>query len=258
MDNKILTFKQFFKKNWIVFLCLGILPIIALIIFSCLMAYKICDISDLGSMLGGFLAYCGTILLGAVTVWQVERQRQENFLILEEQNYLTNKGTLQFYIEVIHNNVVFVVKNFGKSEIHNGSITFDKEWFDELGTYGDVAEHVKHLLEKSLSQNITLAPNQEIRFLLHFVASNNNYYNFLITKNCKGKMSYDTLGKTVNNEFDYSFHAVLTSYYGLTSDEEQLSSYERMHKEQISKLKEIDKSLEGIGKTLSNLTNKFK
>lgn len=71
-------------------------------------------------------------------------------------------------------------------------------------------------------------------------------------------MSYDTMGKAVNNEFDYSFHAVLTSYYGLTDDEEQLSSYEKMHKEQISKLNEINNLLGSIGKTLSNLTNKIK
>ena len=258
MDYNSLTFKQFLKKNWLIFLCLGILPIVALIVFSCLMAYEICHISDLGSMLGGFLAYCGTISLGAITVWQVERQRQESFSMLEEQNYQANKGTMQFFIEVLHNDVIFVVKNFGKSEIYNGAITFDKEWLDELGTYGPIAESVKHLLQKSLSQNITLAPNQEIRFLLHYVSTNSNYYNFLITKNCTGKMSYDTLGRTVNNEFDYSFHAVLTSYYGLTNDEEQLSSFEHMHKEQMSQLKNIGKALEGIGKTLSNLTNKLK
>lgn len=117
-------------------------------------AYGICNISDLGSMLGGFLAYCGTVSLGAITVWQVERQRQESFSMLEEQNYQTNKGILQFFIEAIQNEVIFVVKNFGKSEINNGSIIFDKDWFEELGTYGDLAKIIQQSFEQSLSKNV--------------------------------------------------------------------------------------------------------
>lgn len=210
-----LTFKSFLKKNWYIFLCLGMLPIIALIIFSCLMAKGIGHISDLGSMLGGVLAYCGTIVLGTITVYQVERQRQENFIMLEEQNYQANKGTMQFFVEVINHKAIFVVKNFGKSEIYNGSITFDKEWLNELETFGDIAKIVKDTFEKSLSQKIYLAPNQEIRLILSYLNMNHEYYNFLTSKNCKGKLSYDTLGKNVERDYDYSFHAVLTSHDGL-------------------------------------------
>lgn len=215
MDNKSLTFKQFLKKNWRVFMCLSIFALILLTVFSLLMAFGKCGINDLGSMLGGFLAYCGTIVLGTITVYQVERQRQENFIMLEEQNYQANKGTMQFFVEVINHKAIFVVKNFGKSEIYNGSITFDKEWLNELETFGDIAKIVKDTFEKSLSQKIYLAPNQEIRLILAYLNINHEYYNFLISKNCKGKLSYDTLGKNVERDFDYSFHAVLTSHDGL-------------------------------------------
>lgn len=215
MDNKCLTFKQFLKKNWLIFVCLGIFPVIVLVTFVVVMKFGKCDITDLGSMLGGLLAYCGTIFLGTITVYQVERQRQENFIMLEEQNYQANKGTMQFFVEEVNNKTIFVVKNFGKSEIYNGSIIFDKEWFDELETFGDIPKIVKDSFQKILSQKIYLAPNQEIRLLLYYSGMNPKYYNFLTNKNCKGKLSYDTLGKNVEIEFDYSFHAVLTSNDGL-------------------------------------------
>lgn len=251
-------FGHFCRKNWWIILILLLIPTIALVVFAVLMANKGFNISDLGSMLGGLLAYLGTVILGFVSVWQVERQRQENLLMLEEQHYQANKGSLQFFVEIVHNNAVLVVKNFGKSEIYNGSITFNKEWIDELGSFGDMGRHVQHALLKSLSQNISMSPNQEIRFLLNFTIFNNPYYNFLINKNCKGQVTYDTLGKTVKSEFDYSFHAVLTSYYGLTGDDKELSAYEKMHREQLSKLNQIDKTLGSIEKAVSNLPKQIK
>ena len=77
-DKKDFTFGKFIKKLWWVLLILTIIPLSALATFIGLMANGICNISDLGSMLGGLLAYIGTILLGLVSVWQVERQRKED------------------------------------------------------------------------------------------------------------------------------------------------------------------------------------
>ena len=78
-------FWDFIKTHWILSIILGAIPICAVIVFSFLMGYKICGINDLGSFLGGLLAYIGTALLGAVSMWQNEKLKIENDRALEKQ-----------------------------------------------------------------------------------------------------------------------------------------------------------------------------
>ena len=257
MDNIKLTFTNFLRKSWRIFVCLGILPIAALTTFLFLMAYEICDINDLGSMLGGFLAYCGTVILGAVTVWQVERQRQENIEAILQQNFDQNKGSLQVFIEVIYNNVILVVKNMGKSEIYNGSIIFDEAWIKQLSDFGDIASACKESIIKSLSSQIYLASNQEIRFLLYYIEANSSYYEFLFKNDCPISICYETLGKNVQQKLSLNFHSILASYYGLNIEEESVNTIEKIYGKQINEIKSIGSEIKKLNSNIATLNNKL-
>lgn len=73
MSGKNYSFGNFMKKHWLIVLILALVAIIACAVFIPLFCCKINDISDLGSFLGGLLAYLGTAMLGLVTVWQNEK-----------------------------------------------------------------------------------------------------------------------------------------------------------------------------------------
>lgn len=78
-------FGIFIKTHWILFVILFLIPVVACIVFSILLCKQIRDINDLGSFLGGLLAYVGTVLLGAVSMWQNEKLKFENDRALEKQ-----------------------------------------------------------------------------------------------------------------------------------------------------------------------------
>lgn len=257
-DKKDFTFGKFVKKLWWAIIILLIILLAALITFIVLMAKGVCNISDLGSMLGGSLAYIGTILLGLVSVWQVERQRKENLDTVLQQNFEQNKGSLQIYIEVIYSNVVLVIKNMGKSEIYNGSITFDENWLKQLDNFGIIATQFKKSLLKSVTNNIYLATNQEIRFLLHYVQTDDEYYKFLTGEDCGVTICYETLGRKVEQKLTLNFHSILASYYGLNIEEESVSSIEKIYKKQIEEIKKINASIGSINKQLEGLSKKIK
>ena len=257
-DKKDFTFGQFIKRLWWVLLILIIIPLAALGTFIGLMAKGVCNISDLGSMLGGLLAYIGTVLLGLVSVWQVERQRKENLETILQQNYEQNKGCLQIYIEVIYDHVVLVVKNLGKSEIYNGSITFDEEWIERLDNFGDIAIAFKKSLLKSVTNNIYLAANQEIRFLLHYIQSDSAYYKFLIEQDCCVTICYETLGERIEQNITLNFHSVLTSYYGLNIDEESVKEISENYKKQIKEIGHINESIKTLNSNIALVSNQLK
>lgn len=245
-DNQNMKFFNFLKKHWGACLILSLIPILALSIFILLMINDICKISDFGSMLGGTLAYLGTTILGAVSVWQVECQRYENSEILKKQNFEINKGLISIYVEIICNEVIFIVKNVGKSALYNGSIIFDETWLNKFDEFDEVAIKFRNLLIKSLSKDLYLVPNQEIRFFMYPIGTNTNYYNFLSTEKCAVKITYDTLSASQNIEMDISFHSILTSYYGQNMTEIYFNKV-------LNTCTQITKELNTLNKTIINL-----
>lgn len=252
-QNNEYSFGKFIQKNWILSLILCLIPIIVLIVFIILMAKKICDVSDLGSMLGDTLAFVGTVLLGAVSVWQVERQRKENIVALQNQNFEIYKGIVQIYIEVLFNDTILVIKNIGNSPISNGSIQFEKTWIDKFDEFGENSSKIKESMLKSLSNNLYLAPEQEIRFYLKSIGENNDFHNFLSTKNCIGTLNYFTLNKQVCEKFDISFCAVLSSFYGQNFEEKRIVALGDMQDASIKSMKNLISEVKDLKNTLSKI-----
>ena len=207
----------FIKKRWKVFSILAILPIVVITVYIILLINRVCDISDLGSMLGGVLAYIGTVSLGTTSVWQTERQRIENKELFENQYFEANKGVIQISTEIIFSHIILVIKNIGKSIIERGSILFDEKWLEEFERFDEAK--AGNLLKKSLSSNLVLAPNQEIRFYLHEVGTNDARYKFLTEETCNCSISYYTLNKEINEQLILNFHSILQSFYGLNVQE---------------------------------------
>lgn len=67
------TFGQFIKEKRIVIVLLILIPLIGIAVFIPLLCIDKIQINDLGSFLGGLLAYIGTVLLGLISVWQNEK-----------------------------------------------------------------------------------------------------------------------------------------------------------------------------------------
>lgn len=236
MNDKY-TFGNYAKKRWWVFLVLALLPLVAIFVFSVFLTRHSFNISDLGSMLGGTLAYLGTVLLGMTTIWQVERQRMENFEAMSSQSFDEKKGIVSFSVEVIFNHVVLIVKNIGNSAIENGKFVLDEEWITKFENYDEYK--TKPLLLKSLLNGVYLAPDQEIRFFLHEIGTNHERYVFLTENECTCKVDYFTLGKEVKEERIISFHSVLHSFYGLVSPELAINKMEKMIKDLVVAIKDL-------------------
>lgn len=83
--EKVYSFKDFWKRHKILLIILCGIPIISCVVFIPLIVCKEINIWDLGSFFGGLLAYVGTALLGAVSMWQNERQKIENDKALAEE-----------------------------------------------------------------------------------------------------------------------------------------------------------------------------
>lgn len=71
--NDNYSFGKFVKERWIVVLILLLIPLVGIAVFVPLLLCDKFQISDLGSFLGGILAYIGTVLLGLISVWQNEK-----------------------------------------------------------------------------------------------------------------------------------------------------------------------------------------
>lgn len=253
------TFKSFLKKNWLICSILGAIPIIVVIVFVFLMAKGICNISDLGSMLGGTLSYLGTVMLGITSVWQVERQRQENIETLAEQQFQINKGIIQISAEVVFHDVVLVVKNIGNSPICNGLISFDAKWLDGFNNFGDNPKKIKDIIIKSLSEGVYLAPQQEIRFFLHRIGENHNWYTYLSENECECEISYTTCGQNISERIIFRPHSVLASFYGENTTEKIVEAFENMNETLVSSTDSIQKEIRNItilqSKSLKNQSN---
>lgn len=76
--NSEYTFSRFVKSHITLLIILCLIPIIACVVFIPLLCKCEINIWDLGSFLGGILAYVGTALLGAVSMWQNEKLKFEN------------------------------------------------------------------------------------------------------------------------------------------------------------------------------------
>ena len=236
------AFTTFIKKNWIACLILFLIPIVAITIFSILMAKGICNISDLGSMLGGTLAYLVTVLLGITSVWQVERQRIENTELMKQQYFENNRGILKIYPEVIFNTVVLVVKNVGRSPITDGSITFNSEWLNKFDEFDDKSK-IKDIITKSLGSNIYLAQDQELRFYLHTVGTDTRWYQFIKQSEWKCEVCYTTLQKSIYDSLSIGFHSVLESFYGQNLTEKSVETLKQEAKKLISVLSSIEEDM---------------
>lgn len=81
----VYSFGDFWKKHTKLLAVLCIIPVVACAVFIPLLCVCKINIWDLGSFLGGLLAYIGTALLGAVSMWQNERQKKENDKALAEE-----------------------------------------------------------------------------------------------------------------------------------------------------------------------------
>jgi len=89
--------KDFLKKHKILCIILLAIPVVAIGVFVPLLACGNNDIVDLGSFLGGLVAYIGTATLGMIAVWQNhklsvlndESQKKLNDLNRESQRNLT-------------------------------------------------------------------------------------------------------------------------------------------------------------------------
>ena len=65
--------KDFIKKHIVAFSVLVLLPIVAVGVYFPLWAKGLHGVVDIGSFLGGLLAYVGTVSLGVVSAWQSEK-----------------------------------------------------------------------------------------------------------------------------------------------------------------------------------------
>ena len=72
-NNNNYSFGNFIKDRIIVVLLLIIIPLIGMAVFIPLLCIDKIPVNDLGSFLGGLLAYIGTVLLGLISVWQNEK-----------------------------------------------------------------------------------------------------------------------------------------------------------------------------------------
>lgn len=248
------SFTAFIKKNWIACLILFLIPIVTVTIFSILMAKGICNVSDLGSMLGGTLAYVGTVLLGITSVWQVERQRIENTELMKQQYFENNRGILKIYPEVIFNTVILVVKNVGHSPITNGSVTFNSEWLDKFDEFDDKSK-IKDLLIKSLGSIIYLAQNQELRFYLHTVGTDSRWYQFIKQSEWKCEVRYTTLQKNITESLNIGFHSVLESFYGENITEKSVNVLKQEAEKLIEVLSTIEEDVEASVKMQQEIYN---
>lgn len=244
MSNKAspYAFTTFIKKNWIACLILFLIPIAAVAIFSILMSKGICNISDLGSLLGGTLSYLGTVLLGLTSVWQVERQRIENMELMKEQYFENNRGVLKIYPEVIFNTVVLVVKNVGRSPITDGSVTFNNEWLNKFDEFDDKSK-IKDLIIKSLGSDIYLAQDQELRFYLHTVGMDTSWYQFIKQSEWKCEVCYTTLQKNISESLNIGFHSVLESFYGENIIEKSVEALRKESGKLVSVLRTMEKDV---------------
>lgn len=236
------AFTTFIKKNWIACLILFLIPIVAITIFSILMAKGICNVSDLGSMLGGTLSYLGTVLLGLTSVWQVERQRIENTELMKQQYFENNRGILKIYPEVIFNTVLLVVKNVGHSPITDGSVTFNSAWLNKFDEFDDKSK-IKDIIIKSLGSNIYLAQDQELRFYLHTVGSDARWYQFIKQSEWKCEVRYTTLQKNISESLSIGFHSVLESFYGENITEKSVETLKKELGKLVSVLRTIEKDV---------------
>lgn len=67
------TLWQFIKERVVAIIILIAIPLIGIAVFVPLLCCDKIPINDLGSFLGGLLAYLGTVLLGLISVWQNEK-----------------------------------------------------------------------------------------------------------------------------------------------------------------------------------------
>lgn len=72
------SFRLFWKKHIALLIILIFVPLVACAIFIPIVFNKGLNIWDLGSFLGGIVAYIGTTLLGAISMWQNEKLKIEN------------------------------------------------------------------------------------------------------------------------------------------------------------------------------------
>lgn len=89
--DKEYSFGAFIKKHWILLIVLIAIPIIICAIFIPILCNNSINIWDLGSFLGGLLAYTGTALLGAVSMWQNEKLKFENDKNIEAERVRAEK-----------------------------------------------------------------------------------------------------------------------------------------------------------------------
>ena len=126
---------KFFKKFWLLFIIIFLIPLLAGIIYFC--CFFNADISNnIGTFIGGLIAYFGTSILGLVSMWQNIKLKEDNEKLLkkQEENAAEDKKVL---LE------------------QNRKIAFDSARFNVLPYFSisQVPYHIRTNLFSSLNKN---------------------------------------------------------------------------------------------------------